>query len=130
MTIVAWILIGSFAGVLSRIAMPIRNDAGNKTAILIGSGGALFGGLAAIFFTKGSLTVFDPYCATRGAAGALYPSSSTAAWPRALRCRMSYSRSADLPFRGDRTRCPSSTSNRRKEYDALPRLTLHQSARP
>lgn len=72
MTIVVWILIGAFAGVLSRIAMPIRNDAGNKTAILIGIGGALCGGLAAIFFTKGSLTTFDPYCAAWGAVGALY----------------------------------------------------------
>lgn len=72
MTIVAWILLGSCAGVLSRIAMPIRNDAGNKTAILVGIGGALVGGLAAIFFTNGSLTTFDPYCATWGAVGALY----------------------------------------------------------
>jgi uncharacterized membrane protein YeaQ/YmgE (transglycosylase-associated protein family) len=72
MTIVIWIIVGALCGLLSRIAMPVANDSGNKLAAAVGVVGALVGGAITASVTKTDIIGLYPLSILWATSGALY----------------------------------------------------------
>jgi len=72
MTIALWVLIGVIAGLLSRVAMPLAADHGNRVAATVGVCSAIAGGTLAITWTHAQLGEIDPVSVGVALVSALY----------------------------------------------------------
>lgn len=72
MTIVIWIIVGGFSGLLFRILMPVAKDHGNAVAAGVGAISAVVAGIATAVVTNTGVIYLNPLSIGWAVNGAFY----------------------------------------------------------
>jgi uncharacterized membrane protein YeaQ/YmgE (transglycosylase-associated protein family) len=71
-TVILWILIGIFLGLLFRVLMPVPRDGGKLPPMIAGVCSACVGGGLAVILSGGGVIRFNPYSVASAVTASMY----------------------------------------------------------